>query len=206
MQFRTPRLPTNPRNADLTLFKWTADAGKHRAAIAKTGGIALDGRFRPIKGASAMAALAAEQGQGILIPADNAVEAAVVSEVEVLPHPDRGRRPSQGGERAGAGARAGRVPPPHHHNNSLIGLLNGIPWTCRSPSLRVLGGTLRWWRGVRDWPPSKSMNPTTTCTDPCSHLRGKGPPQSARTEPDRYLLHHPRGDRQRRQDQHGSDL
>jgi magnesium chelatase family protein len=47
--------------------------------------LALDGRLRPIKGAIAMAALAAERGlRGVIIPAENAAEAAVVPNVEVI--------------------------------------------------------------------------------------------------------------------------
>jgi magnesium chelatase family protein len=49
------------------------------------GELALDGRLRPIKGAIAMAALAKLLGaQGLIIPADNAAEAAVVEGVDVL--------------------------------------------------------------------------------------------------------------------------
>lgn len=49
------------------------------------GELALDGRVRPIKGAIAMAALAHSQGMhGVIVPADNAAEAAVVPGVEVL--------------------------------------------------------------------------------------------------------------------------
>jgi magnesium chelatase family protein len=48
------------------------------------GELALDGRVRPVKGAIALAALAKEKGaRGIVIPAENATEAAVVSGVEV---------------------------------------------------------------------------------------------------------------------------
>jgi magnesium chelatase family protein len=68
----SPAGPGNPATPDLRRF-----------LIA--GELALDGRIRPIKGAIAMAALAAEHGmQGIIIPADNAAEAAVVPGVEVL--------------------------------------------------------------------------------------------------------------------------
>lgn len=48
------------------------------------GELALDGRLRPIKGAIALAALAKQLGaRGIVIPADNATEAAVVPGIEV---------------------------------------------------------------------------------------------------------------------------
>ncbi|MFN0132154.1 MAG: YifB family Mg chelatase-like AAA ATPase [Phycisphaerales bacterium] len=49
------------------------------------GELALDGRLRPIKGAIAMAALAQSKGlAGVIVPAENAPEAAVVAGVEVL--------------------------------------------------------------------------------------------------------------------------
>jgi magnesium chelatase family protein len=49
------------------------------------GELALDGRVRPIKGVIAMAALAKAEGKrGVIVPADNAAEAAVVSGIEVL--------------------------------------------------------------------------------------------------------------------------
>ncbi len=48
------------------------------------GELALDGRVRPIRGAIAMAAMAAERGlQAVIVPAENAAEAAVVESVEV---------------------------------------------------------------------------------------------------------------------------
>ncbi|MCC6284572.1 MAG: YifB family Mg chelatase-like AAA ATPase [Phycisphaerales bacterium] len=48
------------------------------------GELALDGRLRPIKGAIALASLARQQGAlGIVLPADNALEAALVPGVEV---------------------------------------------------------------------------------------------------------------------------
>lgn len=48
------------------------------------GELALDGRVRPVKGAIALAALAKEKGaRGIVVPAENASEAAVVPGVEV---------------------------------------------------------------------------------------------------------------------------
>lgn len=47
------------------------------------GELALDGRLRPIKGVIAMAMLAQRRGlQGVVVPAENAVEAAVVEGVE----------------------------------------------------------------------------------------------------------------------------
>jgi magnesium chelatase family protein len=49
------------------------------------GELALDGRVRPIKGALSMAMLAREQKKvGVILPADNAAEAAVVPGVEVI--------------------------------------------------------------------------------------------------------------------------
>ena len=49
------------------------------------GELALDGRLRPIKGALATAMLAAGQGRrGVILPADNAAEAAVVDGLDVI--------------------------------------------------------------------------------------------------------------------------
>jgi magnesium chelatase family protein len=49
------------------------------------GELALDGRVRPIKGALSMAMLARDKGfNGLILPRDNAAEAAVVEEVEVI--------------------------------------------------------------------------------------------------------------------------
>jgi magnesium chelatase family protein len=50
------------------------------------GELALDGRVRPIKGALSMAMLAREQRRaGVLLPPDNAPEAAVVPGIDVIP-------------------------------------------------------------------------------------------------------------------------
>jgi magnesium chelatase family protein len=49
------------------------------------GELALDGRVRPIRGALATAMLAAAEGRrGIIVPADNAAEAAVVNDIDVI--------------------------------------------------------------------------------------------------------------------------
>jgi magnesium chelatase family protein len=49
------------------------------------GELALDGRLRPVKGALAMAALAAAKGyRGVIVSADNAAEASVVQGVEAI--------------------------------------------------------------------------------------------------------------------------
>ena len=49
------------------------------------GELALDGRVRPVKGVIAMASLAASKRmRGVIVPAENAAEAAVVPGVEVL--------------------------------------------------------------------------------------------------------------------------
>jgi hypothetical protein len=49
------------------------------------GELALDGRVRPAKGALATAMLAAATGKrGVIVPADNAAEAAVVGDIEVI--------------------------------------------------------------------------------------------------------------------------
>ncbi|NLW86921.1 MAG: YifB family Mg chelatase-like AAA ATPase [Planctomycetes bacterium] len=50
------------------------------------GELALDGRVRPVRGALATAMLAAALGKrGVIVPADNAPEAAVVEGVDVIP-------------------------------------------------------------------------------------------------------------------------
>ncbi len=71
------RLPTHP------------EAPEHEPldlrAYLVAGELALDGRVRPVKGAIAMAALAQAQGKrGVIVPADNASEAAVVPGIEVI--------------------------------------------------------------------------------------------------------------------------
>src|SRR5512134_71030 len=49
------------------------------------GELALDGRIRPIKGALSMALLARQRGaRGVIVPRENAPEAAVVTEVDVI--------------------------------------------------------------------------------------------------------------------------
>ena len=56
----------------------------HEAVV--LGELALDGRVRTIKGALSAAMMARqEQFKTLLVPADNAAEAAVVREVEVIP-------------------------------------------------------------------------------------------------------------------------
>ncbi len=51
-----------------------------------TGELALDGRVRPVKGVLSSAILAKEQRyRGIIVPAENAPEAAVVDDLEVIP-------------------------------------------------------------------------------------------------------------------------
>ena len=47
--------------------------------------MALDGRVRAIKGALSIAMQAAKEGRrGVIVPADNAAEAAVVEEIDVI--------------------------------------------------------------------------------------------------------------------------
>ncbi len=49
------------------------------------GELALDGRIRPVKGVLSAAMLAAKQGRrGVIVPADNAPEAAVVDSIDVI--------------------------------------------------------------------------------------------------------------------------
>ncbi len=50
------------------------------------GELALDGRVRPVRGALATAMLAAAKGKrGVIVPTDNAAEAAVVEAIDVVP-------------------------------------------------------------------------------------------------------------------------
>lgn len=50
------------------------------------GELALDGRLRPVRGVIAMAALARQRGaRGVVVPAENAPEAAVVEGIDVHP-------------------------------------------------------------------------------------------------------------------------
>ena len=56
----------------------------HRYLV--TGELALDGRVRPVRGVLSAALLARDQGlQGVIVPADNANEAAVVDGLDVIP-------------------------------------------------------------------------------------------------------------------------
>lgn len=56
------------------------------AEYAVVGELALEGHTRPVKGALSMAMAARDAGyKGILVPAENAGEAAVVSEIDVIP-------------------------------------------------------------------------------------------------------------------------
>jgi magnesium chelatase family protein len=60
-----------------------SDRLKDYAAV---GELALDGTVRPVKGALSMALTVREAGlKGLIVPADNAREAAVVSDIEVVP-------------------------------------------------------------------------------------------------------------------------
>jgi magnesium chelatase family protein len=61
-------------------------AGDLHKKFLVAGELALDGRVRPIKGALSMAMLAAELGKtGVLVPPENAKEAAVVPNIDVIP-------------------------------------------------------------------------------------------------------------------------
>lgn len=62
-----------------------AERGPDLRRYVIAGELALDGRIRPIKGAIALAAMAKSMAaDGVIIPADNAEEAAVVQGIEVL--------------------------------------------------------------------------------------------------------------------------
>lgn len=61
------------------------EGDRHRKYLV-AGELALDGSIRKIKGGLSMALLAQERGyEGVIVPADNAREAAVVEGVEVIP-------------------------------------------------------------------------------------------------------------------------
>jgi len=61
-----------------------ADVSPALSSLLLAGEVALDGRLRPIKGVLAAALLARDRGmRGVVVPHDNALEAAVVGEIEV---------------------------------------------------------------------------------------------------------------------------
>ena len=67
------------------IFAGGAGTPDKAARYAIAGELALDGRVRPIKGALSMALLARDRGlAGVILPRENAPEAAVVDEVEVI--------------------------------------------------------------------------------------------------------------------------
>ncbi len=67
------------------VMRKSADGPDHKKYLI-AGELALDGRVRPIKGALSMAMLAREQKKvGVILPADNAAEAAVVPGIDVIP-------------------------------------------------------------------------------------------------------------------------
>lgn len=71
----------DPRGAGVAA---TATGLDHRRYLF-AGELSLDGRVRPIRGALAMSALARAKGlEGVVLPADNAQEAAVVEGVQVI--------------------------------------------------------------------------------------------------------------------------
>ncbi|MBS0190207.1 MAG: YifB family Mg chelatase-like AAA ATPase [Planctomycetes bacterium] len=78
--------PVKPAKAPQKSATQTVDsAGIDHRRYLFAGELALDGRLRPIKGAIALAALAREKGfEGVVIPYDNAAEAAVVEGIAVL--------------------------------------------------------------------------------------------------------------------------
>ncbi|UUO05056.1 YifB family Mg chelatase-like AAA ATPase [Blastopirellula sp. J2-11] len=84
-------LPKNAAAFDLpTSLGILAASGQIRSErfgqYAVVGELALDGAMRPIKGALSMAMQAAAMGlRGIVVPAENGAEAAVVEEIEAIP-------------------------------------------------------------------------------------------------------------------------
>ena len=64
----------------------TVPQGLDLRKLVIAGELALDGRLRPVRGAIAMAALAKQRGaEGVILPAENAAEAAVVEGVNCYP-------------------------------------------------------------------------------------------------------------------------
>src|SRR6185369_15508275 len=60
----------------------------HLRAYASLGELSLDGRVRPVRGALPVAAAARASGlRGLLVPPENAREAAVIRGIEVVPVP-----------------------------------------------------------------------------------------------------------------------
>ena len=85
-------LPKDAGSFDLPIALGTlAGSGQLASELfeqyAVVGEIALEGAARPVKGVLSMAIAAARQRglRGIVVPADNAAEAAVVEEIEVIP-------------------------------------------------------------------------------------------------------------------------
>jgi magnesium chelatase family protein len=64
----------------------TLTQGLDLRKVVVAGELALDGRLRPVRGAIAMAALAKQRGaEGVILPAENAAEAAVVEGINAYP-------------------------------------------------------------------------------------------------------------------------
>jgi magnesium chelatase family protein len=77
--------PKGPKKAGPAGVVVTEAPGIDPRRFLFAGELALDGRLRPIKGAIALASLAKQRGyQGVVIPHDNAAEAAVVQGLDVL--------------------------------------------------------------------------------------------------------------------------
>jgi len=74
-----------PMAIGLLLAGQAIESQRHRHLIF-AGELALDGRLRPIKGAISLAMLARkEQAEGIIVPLENASEAAAATEINVYP-------------------------------------------------------------------------------------------------------------------------
>ena len=68
-----------------SVLRQSAGAGLDHRRLVFAGELALDGRLRPVRGVIAMAAMARDLGyRGVVVPTDNAAEAAVVQDVEVF--------------------------------------------------------------------------------------------------------------------------
>jgi magnesium chelatase family protein len=87
----TAELPKQAASFDLPIsLGLLAGSGQFQSDLFKqyavVGELALEGHTRPIKGALSMAMAARDQGlRGLIVPRENAGEAAVVTEIEVIP-------------------------------------------------------------------------------------------------------------------------
>lgn len=79
-------LAARPNGRTSNVATIAAPQGLDPQKLVIAGELALDGRLRPVRGAIAMAALARQRGaEGVILPAENAAEAAVVDGINAYP-------------------------------------------------------------------------------------------------------------------------